>query len=664
MVTHVPRLILDLATVLGVAAAISLGFRRLRQPAVLGYMLAGLIIGPHVPVPLVADLENVQTLAELGVVLLMFSVGLEFDFRKLLEKGPSAMILGAVQLGAATWLGFMAGRALGWGFLACACMGSALALSSTMIITKLFEEHGSRGHLRDRVLSVLVVQDLFAILLLTGLDTLTVAGGFGAHGLGRTLLRVALLLAGLLGLGGLAVPRLLRWAADRGRNETLLVAVLGVCFTAAVLAAKAGCSLALGAFLAGVLASASGRVAKIELLVLPLRDMFGAIFFVAVGMLVEPRSLAAQAGPILAFTGVVLAGDTLGSALGGALAGLPLRAGFRTGLALAQPGEFSFVLVGAGVQAGFLGPDSMAVPVGVCLLTALLGPSLFRRGDALSAGLERRLPDRINWYLKTYQSWAARLGRSALGRGPAPMRRPFLYLVLDAVLIDVVIIGAALLKQHYPWFHPPRAALGLQVGQGLLLAVLLRALGGRALEIAHRILAPPGETGPPPPGRDQLLGALSLALLLLVGAPSLAVLQPFLPRGPLLLVYLAGAAGLLGLLWVHSRRYPPGRAVGAEWLLDRVQASLTPAGPPDLPGGAPELRALLLGPQCPYLGRALADVHLEELTGAAVLGCLRRGRPVPASADLELRSGDLLALCGPASALEAAAVLLGGEKHG
>jgi len=215
----------------------------------------------------------------------------------------------------------------------------------------------------------------------------------------------------------------------------------------------AGSTLALGAFLAGVLASASGRAPKIEHLVLPLRDIFAAIFFVAVGMLLEPRSLAAQAGPILVLTAVVLLGQTLGAALGGALAGLPLRAGFRTGMALAQPGEFSFVLVGIGVHARFLGPDLMAVPVGVCLLTALLGPTLFRRGDALAAELERRIPVRINWYLKIYQTWAARLGRSSLGRGPAPLRRPLIFLLLDAALIDALIIGTSLLKRHLPWFQ-------------------------------------------------------------------------------------------------------------------------------------------------------------------------------------------------------------------
>lgn len=662
MENHLPRLILDLAMVLGVAAAVTLAFRRLGQPAVLGYMLAGLIVGPHVPIPLVADLANVQTLAELGVVLLMFSVGLEFDYRTLLEKGPAAMALGAAQLGGTALLGFLAGRALGWGLLPSAFMGSALAISSTMIIAKLFEENASRGHLRDRVLSVLVVQDLFAILLLTGLDAATAAGGFGAQGLGRALLRLALFLVAVLGVGSLTVPRLLRWAADKGRSETLLVATVGVCFVAAVLAAQAGCSLALGAFLAGVLAGASGRVAKIELLVLPLRDMFGAIFFVAVGMLLEPRSLAAEAGPILAFTGVVLAGDTLASAVGGALAGLPLRAGFRTGLALAQPGEFSFVLVSVGINAGLLGPDFMAVPVGSCLLLALLGPLLFRRGDAIAAGLERRLPDRINWYLKTYQSWLAQLGRNSLGRGPAPMRRPLLYLALDAVLINAVIIGAALLRRHHPWFRPPRTDLWLLVGQAALLLVLARSLCARALEIAKRILSASGQADPPPAGRTQLLGALSLALLLMVAAPSLALLQPFLPQGPVLLVFLAGVAGLLGLLWLHSRTYPPDRKVGSEWLLNRVQASLTAGDAPQpAQAGTPDLLSLSLGPQCPYLGRTLGEVHLEELTGVTVLGFMREGRAVSLDPALELRTDDLLALAGPAEALASAARLLGGH---
>jgi CPA2 family monovalent cation:H+ antiporter-2 len=570
MTPHIPQLILDLAIVLGVAAFTTLLFRWLKQPAVLGCMLAGLIVGPHLPVPLVADVENVNTLAELGVVLLLFCVGLEFDVRKLLRKGPSALVMGTMQLGITSWLGFLAGRALGWTVPQSAFMGAALSISSTMIIAKLFEEHGVKGPLRDGVLSVLVVQDLIAILLLAGLDAAAAAGSFGGMGMVRTLGKVGLFLVAMLAGGGLVVPRLLRWAADRGRDETLLVATVGVCFVAAVLAAMAGCSLALGAFLAGMLAAGSGRVRAIERLVFPLRDMFAAIFFVAVGMKLAPAALLSQAVPILLLTAVVLVGDTLAVTLGAILGGLPMHRGLRTGLILAQPGEFSFVLVALGATSGLLPPEFFAVAVGVCLLTALLGPWTFRHGDALAGTLEKTIPERIRWWLWAYQRWAEKLGRSTLGRGPSPVRGPILFLVFDAVLIHGCIIGAWLLHHRVPWFRagtPSHALLALAMAGVSLLAW---AMYRRADAIAQVVLDTPGE--PPPPGRRQLLAALRTATLLTMGVPSLAILQPFLPGGPTLALLIAASAGLVALLWAQARRFPWEQAVGSEWLLHRVKA--------------------------------------------------------------------------------------------
>jgi CPA2 family monovalent cation:H+ antiporter-2 len=657
MTTQLPRLLFDLAAVLGVAAVTSLVCRRLRLPAVLGYLVAGLIVGPHVPIPLVADLGNVQALADLGVLLLMFSVGLEFAPNKLVEKGPAAMAMGVCQLGCSVWLTIMAGRALGWTLAESALTGAALSISSTMIIAKLFEEYGGRGHLRDRVLTVLVVQDLAAILLLAGLGVAGHGGGPGNASLGAALARLILVPAGLLGVGGLVVPRLLRWAADRGREETLLVASVGACFAATAAAAAAGCSPAMGAFLAGMLASASGRVARIEHLVMPLRDIFAAIFFVAVGMLLDPRSLAIHAGPILVLSAAVLLASCLGGTLGGALAGQPLRAGFRTGMSLAQPGEFSFLLVGTGVHSGLLGPDFLSIAVGVCLVTALLGPTLFRRGDALAAALERRLPERLNWYLKAYQSWAARLGRFSLGQGPAPLRRPLLFLVLDAGLVNLVLAGAALVQRQFTWFRPPRPALGLLAVQAGLVALLAWALYRRAMEIAERIVV--GSRGAPMPGRRHLQAALGLALLLLAGAPSLVLLQPFLPEWPLLALFLVGLTGLAGQLWAHARRFPPIRPVGSEWLLDQVQAPWARNRDQDEAGAHPAMASIRLASRCPYLGRTLADLPLKELTGAEILGLVRQGKPLPLAPELALQAEDLLALCGPPDALERARQLLG-----
>ena len=491
MEPQLPPLIVDLATVLGVAAATTLVCRKLRLPAVLGYLLAGLIVGPHLPVPLVAGLDNVKTLADLGVILLMFSVGLEVEYRKLAREGVPAVILGVVQVGLTCWAGFLAAGALGWGLRESALAGAALAVSSTMLIAKLFQEHGARGHLRDLVFSVLVVQDLFAILVLAGLDTSSAA----ASGVGWALARVGLFLAGLLAVGTLVLPRALRWAADHGRDETLLVAAVGACFTGAVLAAKAGCSPALGAFATGMLASASRRVGPIERLVLPLRDLFGAVFFVAVGMILEPRALFREAPAILLLSAVLLAAGTLAGALGAVLAGLPVHTGLRVGLTLAQPGELSFVLVGVGAAAL---PHAMPAVVGVALVTVLLGPWFFRRGEAFAKGLDRRLPAWIHQRLGGLRGWTEGLGGSWLS-GPAPVSGPAPGLLalrigpecpfagrpladLALALAESPDASVASLQRHGQWRQPPPQQK-LQPGDVL-------ALSGshEGLEAARRLL--------------------------------------------------------------------------------------------------------------------------------------------------------------------------------
>jgi hypothetical protein len=267
---------------------------------------------------------------------------------------------------------------------------------------------------------------------------------------------------------------------------------------------------------------------------------------------------------------VVLVGDTLAVTLGAVLAGLPMHRGLRTGLILAQPGEFSFVLVGLGATSGLLRPEFFAVAVGVCLLTALLGPWTFRHGDALAGALESGIPKRIRWWLWAYQRWAEKLGRSTLGRGPSPVRGPILFLLLDTVLIHGCIIGAWLLHHRVPWLRmgtPAHVLLALAMAGVSLLAW---AMYRRADAIAKVILDTPGE--PPPPGRRQLLAALRTAMLLTMGVPSLGILQPFLPGGPTLALLLAASAGLMALLWAQARRFPWEQAVGSEWLLHRVQA--------------------------------------------------------------------------------------------
>ena len=277
---------------------------------VLGYILAGLIVGPHVPVPLVADRALVQTLSELGVILLMFALGLEFSLRKLVRVGPTAGVTALVQSSIMVWLGFLTGRAFGWTAMESIFAGAIVAMSSTTIIAKVFDDLRVRGALRDLVVGVLLVEDLFAILFMAVLTAVATGAGLSPAALGITLGKLGAFLAVLLAAGMLVVPRAIRYVRRLDRPETLLVASLGLCFGIAWLAQTAGYSVALGAFIAGSLVAESGEAQAVEELVRPVRDLFAAIFFVSVGMLIEPALVARHWVAVLAFIALVVVGKS------------------------------------------------------------------------------------------------------------------------------------------------------------------------------------------------------------------------------------------------------------------------------------------------------------------------------------------------------------------
>jgi CPA2 family monovalent cation:H+ antiporter-2 len=368
--------LLALTIVLCVAAVTTVLFQRLRQPVVLGYILAGLVVGPHVPIPLVADREIVQTLSELGVILLMFALGLEFSLRQLVRVGPTAGVTALVQSSIMVWLGFVAGRAFGWTTLESVFAGAIVAMSSTTIIAKAFDDLGVRGALRDLVVGVLLVEDLFAILFMAVLTAVATGAGVSPGELGATLGRLGAFLAVLLAVGMLLVPRGIRYVSRHGSPETLLVASLGLCFAISYLALAAGYSVALGAFIAGSLVAESGRAHVVEDLVRPVRDLFAAIFFVSVGMLIEPALVARHWVAIVVFIGLVVAGKSLAVALGAFLTGNGVRTSVQAGMSLAQIGEFSFILASLGASLGatreFLYPLAVAVSAVTTLTTPWL----------------------------------------------------------------------------------------------------------------------------------------------------------------------------------------------------------------------------------------------------------------------------------------------------
>jgi monovalent cation:H+ antiporter-2, CPA2 family len=674
-------LLKSLAVVLGVAAVTSVVSRRLRQPVVLGYLVAGLVIGPHVPIPLVADPGAVHTLSELGVVLLMFSLGLEFSLRKLLRVGPSVAVTAIVQCSLLLWLGFATGRIFGWTPRESLFAGAIIAISSTTIIAKAFEEQGITGRLRELVVGVLIVEDLIAILLMATLTAIATGAGLSPISLARTTARLGAFLVALVVVGLLVVPRAMRRVTAMKRPESTIVASIGLCFAMALLARQLGYSVALGAFIAGSLVAESGEEKTIEVLVQPVRDVFAAVFFVSVGMMIDPALMVRHWLPIVAMTCVVVVGKIVSVSFGAFLTGNGTRTSIQTGMSLAQIGEFSFIIAGLGLSLRATGEFLYPVAVAVSAITTLLTPWLIRASEPFATWVDRRLPQSLQTFVSLYGSWLERLRSSGARSAQAVrLRRLARLLLLDAAVLGAIVVTTAL---------GASSARGYLVGEGLLNEVGARAFViavasalaapfcvgiarvGRKLAAAIALMALPVGSGELDLGaapRGALVVMLQLGLLLLVGMPLVAVTQPFLPG-------FHGAELLLAILlvlvlasWRMATNLQGHVRAGAQVVVEAIarRSQLAVSGPVDMPPaldpileglGQPEVIALTRG--CAAEGRTLGELNLRGATGATVLAISRGDTAILIPAATEsLLAGDVLAVAGTRDAVAAARTLL------
>jgi CPA2 family monovalent cation:H+ antiporter-2 len=678
--------LIALATVLCVAGVMTVISQRLRQPVVLGYVLAGLVVGPHVPVPLVADREVVQTLSELGVILLMFSLGLEFSLQRLLRIGFGVVVTALLQCSVMFSLGFVLGEALGWSQRECLFAGAMLAISSTTIIAKAFEEERVGGRLQEIVIGILIVEDLVAILLIALLPAAALDRSVSWSDLAASTGRLFGVLVATTAVGLAIVPRAMRAILRLGRDETTLIASLGVCFGFAVLAHSLGYSVALGAFLAGSLIAECGAVEKVEPLVRPVRDLFAAIFFVSVGILIDPRIVVEQWQAIAVMTAAVLIGKIGSVALGAFLTGNGTRTSIQAGLSLAQIGEFSFIIASLGVAIGAVGEFLYPVAVAVSALTTVMTPRLIRGGPRIAAWVDRKMPPRLQTFAALYGTWLEKLGGAARERTlGARLRRLAGLLALDAALLAATLVATSLWAGSLAeWFHAtlgvsPKLARALVVAAGFALAAPL-ALG--LVRVARRVgvllasaalpEARPGQLDLSVAPRRALVVTLQLATVLLVSLPLLALLQPFVPPGASALGLGLVLAALAVTFWRSAADLQGHVRAGASAIIEALAAqarggptptpaALTPVSQM-LPGlGEPE--AVRIPATSAAIGRTLSGLDLRGLTGATVLAITRGERAIvlPPAGET-LAAGDLLALAGTREAIDAAKQLL--ERDG
>jgi CPA2 family monovalent cation:H+ antiporter-2 len=667
-----------LAIVLMMAAGTTVLFQRFRLPVVFGYLAAGMMVGPHTSFPLVADRSIVQSLSELGVILLMFSIGLEFRLKRVGQVAGTAGIAAILETGIMFGLGVLAADLLGWTPFERLVTGAMIAISSTTIISRTFAELNVRGKVAELVFGILIIEDLIAIVMLATLGALAAGGGLEWDQIGLTLVRLASFLAGLLVVGLVVVPRLMRAVVKLGRNETTLVTAVGICFGAALLALGFGYSVALGAFAAGSLVAESGEAHRVEKLVHPVRDIFVAIFFVSVGMLLEPSVMRAHIGTILLFTVIVMVGKTLAASIGAFLSGAGLRPSVQAGLSLAQIGEFSFLIATLGVAAGARS-ELFTIAVAVSAITTLATPALVASAGLISATVDRNLPHRLQTFASLYGTWIDRLRTAAPVELPR-QRRLARQLTLDAALLGAIILAAAAERGRFTailgstfGISSARAVLIVWAGAAVLMVPIVTAifLTARHLagELAARALpAAKSKLDLARAPRRALTVTFHIGLLSLSLVVPLLILQPLLPRfaAPVIVVSLTGL--LIGAVWQATRDLEGHARAGAEVIATALVQELNrDTEEHDLNRTMERMVAMLPGLGEPVLmtvahggrsaGKTLGELDLRGLTGATVMALTRDAdgdrRSFLPTAATRLEAGDILAVSGAPDALKA-----------
>lgn len=442
---HLPVLIADLGLILAAAGVTTLLFKKIKQPLVLGYILAGVLVGPYIDfMPTVTDQKSITIWAEIGVIFLLFSLGLEFSFKKLVKVGGSSSITAIVEVVFMLLIGFGVGKVLGWSTMDSIFLGGILSVSSTTIIIRAFDELGVKHKkFASLVFGVLIVEDLVAILLLVLLSTLAVSQQFAGSEMLISILKLAFFLVLWFLAGIFLIPTFLKATKKLMNDETMLIVSLALCLVMVLLAVKVGFSPALGAFIMGSILAETTQAEKIEHLTKSVKDLFAAIFFVSVGMLIDPSILLEYALPIVAVTLATVLGKLLSSTLGALLSGQPLKTSVQAGMSLAQIGEFSFIIATLGLTLKVTSDFLYPIAVAASAITTFTTPYLIKFSEPFYNFLNRNLPQKWTAAIERYSSSTE--GITTLSDWRILLRS----YIFNTIIHSVIIISIVLLTARF-----------------------------------------------------------------------------------------------------------------------------------------------------------------------------------------------------------------------
>jgi CPA2 family monovalent cation:H+ antiporter-2 len=451
--SHLPELIRDLALILITASAVSLLFRFLKQPVILGYMAAGLLVGPSMHFfPLLSDPGAIQTWADIGVIFMLFTLGIEFSFKKLMQVGGTALIAGLFEISCMALSGTVLGLLFGWRPLPSLFLGTMVAISSTSIILKSFEEAKVKAKkFASIVYAILIVEDMVAVLFIVLLTTLSISRNFQGMELILTSLKLVFYLALWLMVGLWVIPWALKALKKYLTDETTLVVSVGLCLAMVVAAVEAGFSAALGAFVMGSILAETTEKERIEKLLLPVKDLFSAIFFVSVGMLMNPQTLIENPLMVLLIALVVIIGKIFFVTTGALLSGQPVRTSIFAGLSLAQIGEFSFILASLGYSLHVTGEGLSSTIVAVSVVATFITPYLLRHRESLANVIEKIIPKKFQFFIRQYLQVSAMVKASSEWK--SLLRAYCLKIFLNAIVIICIFIFTSRLLLPYLLAH-------------------------------------------------------------------------------------------------------------------------------------------------------------------------------------------------------------------
>jgi CPA2 family monovalent cation:H+ antiporter-2 len=665
----------DLAFVLSVAAVVSVIFQALKQPVVVGYLVAGMMVGPYFPFPLFADIDRIHKLSELGVILLMFALGLEFSIRKLIELAPSCGFITVVQVALMMWLGYEIGRAFGWTELEGVFTGAILAISSTTIVAKAFAEEKVAKNLSELVFGVTLFEDLAAVIILAVLTAIATGSGLSPKLIAITVGKLVFFLAALIGGGLLLVPRAIRLAARFERDETLVVASIGICFAISMIAELAGYSVALGAFLAGVLVSESGHAPKIEHLIAPMRDIFGAVFFVSVGMMLDPNVLIAHWAALLALLAVVLFGKIIAVGLGAMLSGSPTRIAVQAGMSMAQIGEFSFIIASAGLQQGATRSFLYSLAIAVSAITTFTTPFMIRASGRVGTFVDAHLPYSVRTLQSIYDSWLERMrSRTRPGsiRGPVALIAVGILAVIGIAVgyeltfgrLESLVIGATGVSEDSAEILVQGAALVLTVIPGM---IIWRSAHRCAQRIAVSIYHATSHADQPAEvdqeSTNLLIRILETSIAFGATTLLLAIIAPLMSLFDGLAVMIIVVAGLGIAVWRIARDLYALMHTTSGALVERLKRAreLSPSNATEIADsvGVGPLMWVRVPNGSGAIGMKIGDLNLHAITGVSVMAIVRDGHSIvmPGSEEV-LHAADTLAMAGSTDAVAAARDIL------